>query len=245
MTKQPNILIYDYDNMSYINGYCTSIDMSRNVETADRSLDGVTLETHGRTIFTCGVDDAKRMDNIKLDATTMRRIAKFNKEQEIRRLDAEIKSKEAKIKELDDILEDKQGRVDKIKELKKQLEELEEQNFNLREDIMIKKMAIPHEKIKDKSLYDLYDIPSYSDLSKENQELKKQLKTKHDGFMASVDEACDLAEEIQKYKEVIDKINVFLDNHDKNAGKLYYKYDNKYLLSEIKEDIRDILKEVE
>lgn len=28
-------------------------------------------------------------------------------------------------------------------------------------------------------------------------------------------------------------------------GKLYYKYDNKYLLSEIKGDIRDILKEVE
>lgn len=77
------------------------------------------------------------------------------------------------------------------------------------------------------------------------KELEEQLKTKHDGFMASVDEACDLAEEIQKYKEVIDKINVFLDNHDKNAGKLYYKYDNKYLLSEIKEDFRSILKEVE
>lgn len=47
-----------------------------------------------------------------------------------------------------------------------------------------------------------------------------------------------------KYKKVFNKTNVFLDNHDKNAGKLYYKYDNKYLLSEIKEDIRDILKEV-
>ena len=130
-------------------------------------------------------------------------------------------------------------------ELKKQLEELEKENLILREIVMIKKMAIPHEKIKDKSLYDLYDMPSYSDLSKENQELKKQLKTKHDGFMASVDESCELAEEIQTYKEVIDKINVFLDNHDKNAGKLYYKYDNKYLLSEIKEDFRSILKEVE
>lgn len=128
---------------------------------------------------------------------------------------------------------------------KDKIQELEEQNFNLREDIMLKKMAIPYEEIKDKSLYDLYDMPSYIDLVEENQELKKQLKTKHDAFMASVDEACDLAEEIQKYKEVIDKINVFLDNHDKNAGKLYYKYDNKYLLSEIKEDIRDILKEVE
>lgn len=50
--------------------------------------------------------------------------------------------------------------------------------------------------------------------------------------------------ENKKYKEVFDKINVLLNNHDKNMGKLYYKYNNKYLLSEIKEGIRDILKEV-
>ena len=48
--------------------------------------------------------------------------------------------------------------------------------------------------------------------------------------------------ENERLKEVIDKVNVFLNNHDKNAGKLYYKYNNKYLLSEIKEDIRKILK---
>lgn len=89
---------------------------------------------------------------------------------------------------------------------KEECMKLEKQNFNLREYIVVNKMAIPHEKIKDKSLYDLYDMPSYSDLAKENQELKKQLKTKHNGFMASVDESCDLAEEIQKYKEVINKI---------------------------------------
>lgn len=116
MMKQSRILIYDNEDMSYMTGYCTSMDMSRNVETADHSLDGATLKILDRTTFTCEVDDAKRMDNIKLDPTTMRRIAKFNKEQEIRRLDAEIKNKEAKIKELDDILEDKQCRVDKIKE---------------------------------------------------------------------------------------------------------------------------------
>ncbi len=55
----------------------------------------------------------------------------------------------------------------------------------------------------------------------------------------------ELTDENSKYKEVIDKINVFLDDHDINAGNLYYKYNGKYLLSEIKEDIRDILKEVE
>jgi hypothetical protein len=52
-------------------------------------------------------------------------------------------------------------------------------------------------------------------------------------------------QQVKKQKKVIDKINIFLNNHDKNAGKLYYKYNNKYLLSEIKEDIRNILKEVE
>ena len=55
----------------------------------------------------------------------------------------------------------------------------------------------------------------------------------------------NLKKENKKYKEVFDKINVLLNNHDKNMGKLYYKYNNKYLLSEIKEGIRDILKEVE
>lgn len=52
-------------------------------------------------------------------------------------------------------------------------------------------------------------------------------------------------QQVKKQKKVIDKINIFLNNHDKNAGKLYYKYNNKYLLSEIKEDIRNILKEAE
>lgn len=54
-----------------------------------------------------------------------------------------------------------------------------------------------------------------------------------------------LQQKNKKYKEILNKIKALLDNHDKNAGNLYYKYDNKYLLSEIKEDIRDILKEVE
>lgn len=116
MIKRPRILIYDDEDMTYMTGYCTSIDMSRDIEKADHSFDGITLDILDRTIFTCEVDNAKQMDNIKLDATTMRRIAKFNKEQEIRRLDEEIKEKKEKIKELDDILQDKDKRVEKLKE---------------------------------------------------------------------------------------------------------------------------------
>lgn len=39
-------------------------------------------------------------------------------------------------------------------------------------------------------------------LIKENQELKEQLKIKHDGFMASIEEKCELADENQKLKEM-------------------------------------------
>ena len=53
-----------------------------------------------------------------------------------------------------------------------------------------------------------------------------------------------LAQENNQLKEVINRLNAFIDAHDKRAGNLYYKYDNKYLLSEFKEDIRNILKKV-
>ena len=44
----------------------------------------------------------------------------------------------------------------------------------------------------------------------------------------------------QKVKERNDKALKFIQEHNKNAGNLYYKYDGKYLLSEIKEDLMNI-----
>lgn len=47
-------------------------------------------------------------------------------------------------------------------------------------------------------------------LINENQELKEQLETKHKGFMASVEESCELAKEVdlwnKKYNEEVDKL---------------------------------------
>lgn len=62
------------------------------------------------------IDKPKLLDNIMLDETTMKRIAKYNKEVEVIRLDNAIKEKKNKIKELDDILQDKEGRVKKLKD---------------------------------------------------------------------------------------------------------------------------------
>lgn len=61
-------------------------------------------------------------------------------------------------------------------ELKEQLEECQLQNFNLREDIMIKKMSFPSKEIKDKSFLELYDMPSYEDLKNESEQLKEKLQ---------------------------------------------------------------------
>ena len=74
-------------------------------------------------------------------------------------------------------------------------------------------------------------------LLEENKELKKQLEIKHNGFMASVEEACELAKENQKYKEVIDKAILELVNIDGNLS-------NSQLSDRIC-NLIDILSEVE
>ena len=56
------------------------------------------------------------------------------------------------------------------KELVEQLEEYKLQNVSLRADIMIKKMALPNKLIKDKTFYDLYDMPTYEELLAQQKE---------------------------------------------------------------------------
>lgn len=63
-------------------------------------------------------------------------------------------------------------------ELKKQLEEYQLQNIDLRADIMIQKMAFPNELIKDKTFYDLYNMPIYEELLVQQKEVIKYLEDK-------------------------------------------------------------------
>lgn len=51
----------------------------------------------------------------------------------------------------------------------------------------------------------------------------------------------NLEAELQQKEDVINKVKEFVKKHNERAGKLYYKYDNKYLLSEIREDLLKIL----
>ena len=114
--KIPRIIIYDDESMQYITGYSGNVCVEVNSDKYYNLNEPFPSHIIKNRIFTCAIDDAKLLDNIKLDPTTMERIAKFNKEQEIRRLDEEINKKKEKIKELDDILQDKDKRVQKLKE---------------------------------------------------------------------------------------------------------------------------------
>lgn len=48
-------------------------------------------------------------------------------------------------------------------------------------------------------------LGKYSEIKAENEKLKKEVEIKHDGFMASMDDVCEYAEENDKLRNVIDK----------------------------------------
>ena len=78
-----------------------------------------------------------------------------------------------------------------------------------------------------------------------NYSIFKKLEDKEEVEMIYIDNDIRyLEKELDKYKNVIDKIDKLI-NTDYGWVSYYYKYNNKYLKSEIKEDINKLLEEVE
>lgn len=112
------VLIYDEDNMIYTTGVVNLLDISlpEPIETTSiTSLYRTYAPSFGPTTIKIETYDLGSNDSIKLDPTMMKRIAKYNKEVEIKKLDEIIEKRKKEIEELNDILEDKSKRVDKIK----------------------------------------------------------------------------------------------------------------------------------
>lgn len=63
--------------------------------------------------------------------------------------------------------------------LKEELKEYHFQNINLREDIMIKKKSLPNKKIKDKTFWNLYDMPTYEELEDKINKLERIIELSH------------------------------------------------------------------
>ena len=112
--KPMNVLLYDDKNIIYYEGILASIDMEHQIN--EYNLNGKISKEFTGGIITLSVSDFSQIDNIKLDDTTMKRIAVFNKQCECKRLDKIIEEKQKVIKKFDDDLQDKEKRWEKVKE---------------------------------------------------------------------------------------------------------------------------------
>ena len=112
--NRTKVLIYNDNNISYIEGFLLNLETNPNVETV-RDIDGTDKTTISSINYNLLVSYPEQKDYIELDSTTMKRIAKYNKEVEIEKLNEEIKIKEKEIKELDNKLQDKEKRWEKVK----------------------------------------------------------------------------------------------------------------------------------
>lgn len=130
--KCPHILIYDDENINYREGYMGNLEMvaPEYIEYASMGDTEKHRVLSRDYTFSCQINNFNEHDTIRLDPTTMKRIAKYNKEQECLQLDEKIKEKEEKIKELDDILNDRENRVKKLKEYIKDIWNIDVYDFD-------------------------------------------------------------------------------------------------------------------
>lgn len=109
-----------------------------------------------------------------------------------------------------------------VEELKKQLEEYQLQNIDLRTDIMIQKKAFPNKEIKDKTFYNLFDMPTYEDLLNQQKEfieyLEKEIKDMEEEIGNSITKPYKESHIIRKnvYQEILSKYKEIIGGKDEN-----------------------------
>lgn len=108
------IILYDDENLMYCTGNLYNTEISQEIQHC-RSITGETWSVSLSKKFE-GTIDGDETETIQLDETLMKRIAKYNKEAEIKKYDKIIEEKKKQIKELDNILQDKDKRIEKLKE---------------------------------------------------------------------------------------------------------------------------------
>lgn len=119
-----NILIYDNENIKYYKGNLVNIEAHTQYDSGVYMSGEPYNYIYGYDII-MNSSHLEETANIELDDTTMKRIAKFNKTQECKRLDKKIEAKEEKIKELDDLLQDKEKRWKKVNQYIKNIYDLD------------------------------------------------------------------------------------------------------------------------
>lgn len=108
----------------------------------------------------------------------------------------------------------------------------------------------------DLSMIKFSNLSSYiRQLDKENQELKKQLHDASIQIQELIEQDiwcpsnCEKLEKLQQenkqLKDKLSKIETLIINHNCDTGDIYYKYNSKFLKSELKQRILEIVYEEE
>ena len=93
-------------------------------------------------------------------------------------------------------------------------------------------------------LHDFY-FEKYCDLKKENKILKENAEN-NDKVVDKVNWGNQLLKkENQQIKDKLSKIETLIINHNCDTGDIYYKYNSKFLKSELKQKILEILEDKE
>lgn len=129
MKNYNRIILYNDEDLMYLTGDLSDYYINQNYQIG-RSITGKSFPILLPKKFTGTISDYKETETIQLDETLMKRIAKYNKEAEIKKYDKIIEEKKKKIKELDDILQDKSKRVEKIKKFIANIYDLELEEDN-------------------------------------------------------------------------------------------------------------------
>lgn len=124
MINNPRVVIYNDEDINYIVGNGVSFEWEPQYITYE-SFDGTRTPFDMGVVATIHLNNAETLENIKLDDTLMKRIAVFNKEQQCKRLDEEIRNKRKRIEEIETILEDRERRLMKLKEFVRHIYEID------------------------------------------------------------------------------------------------------------------------
>lgn len=111
-----------------------------------------------------------------------------------------------------------------VDELKKQLEEYQLQNIDLRADIMIQKKAFPHKEIKDKTFYDLYNMPTYEDLLKQLEEYKQEKQEWINLLVMFKNQQKEFIEWLDSYLKLFDNKDIYEEGYYDCIEEISLKY---------------------
>jgi len=124
--KEVNVLVYDDKDLYYKTGLLVKIEYNQ-----DELIDITTSRDNykkvvpaRRAYLQLEVNNFKENDCIKLNDTLMKRIAKYNKEVEVQKVEEKIKIKKKQLKELEEKIEDREQRWKKIQEFVANIYEL-------------------------------------------------------------------------------------------------------------------------